>query len=173
MGSLFQEVSLKPSDPPQAMSKNCPWSPSSAEELLPPVLCSQLLPLCSSAWADGCQGMGMGKCPLESGGASYRVALEYSRWLLQDSVCVLSRCRSGLGSDLYLTPVPFLPPYVKGLSVHVILFNLLWPRVMVRNEERELKRDVGFMTSEDGLELESYPYHLRGLSRPCLASGEA
>lgn len=36
-----------------------------------------------------------------------------------------------------------------------------------------MKRDVGFMTSKDGLELESYPYHLRGLSRPCLASGEA
>lgn len=84
----------------------------------------------------GCQVPGMRKCPLESGGASHRVALamEHSRWLLQDTVCVLSRCRSGLGSDLYLTPVPFLPPYVEGLSAHVSIFNLPWPQVMVRNE---------------------------------------
>lgn len=93
-------------------------------------LCAPLLELL------GCQVLGMRKCPLESGGASHRVALamEHSRWLLQDTVCVLSRCRSGLGSDLYLTPVPFLPPYVEGLSAHVSIFNLPWPQVMVRNE---------------------------------------
>lgn len=60
--------------------------------------------------------------------------MECSRWLLLDPVCVLSRFRSGLDSDRYLTPVPFLPPYVKRLSVHVSIFNLLWPQVMFRNE---------------------------------------
>lgn len=71
----------------------------------------------------------MGKCPLESGDASHRVALamEYSRWLLQDSVCVLSRCRSGLGSDLYLTPVlscPHMSRDPQSMSVFSICCGL-------------------------------------------------
>lgn len=71
---------------------------------------------------------------------------------------MLSRCRSGLGSDPCLTPVPFLPQYVKGLSVHVSIFNFLWPQVMFRNDYSDVKGGGGFVGSEDVLKLESHTY---------------
>lgn len=107
----------------------CPRSPSHAEELLPPTLYSRLFLCAPLLGLMGCQVLGMGKCPVESGGASHKGV--WPRKRADGSCWTLFVCSAGIGLGWVLIPTlhlflfcPHMPRDSQSLSVFSVCCGL-------------------------------------------------